>query len=76
VADAGAVKALQKRRSLLAVGLTAVRGDFDRGEILEIVDESGQPVAVAKARISSESLATHLRTPNVEVAHADDIVLL
>ena len=76
MADAGAVKALQKRRSLLAVGLIAVRGDFDRGEILEIVDESGLPVAVAKARISSETLAVQLRTPNVEVAHADDIVLL
>ncbi len=76
VADAGAVRALQGRRSLLAVGLLAVRGDFDRGEILEIVDESGQPVAVAKARISSERLAAQLRAPNVEVAHADDIVLL
>jgi len=74
--DAGAAKALQARRSLLAVGIQAVTGEFDRGEVIEIVDESGESLAVAKARISSQDLLAQLRTPNVEVAHADDIVLL
>ncbi|MCY7352847.1 MAG: glutamate 5-kinase [Cytophagaceae bacterium] len=76
VADAGAVRALKARRSLLAVGIGAIRGEFDRGEVIEILDETGESVAVAKARISSEALAQQLRTPNVAVAHADDIVLL
>ncbi len=74
--DAGAARALQARRSLLAVGIQAVTGEFDRGEVIEILDESGEALAVAKARISSQDLAAQLRTPNVEVAHADDIVLL
>ncbi|MBC7891553.1 MAG: glutamate 5-kinase [Sphingobacteriaceae bacterium] len=74
--DAGAAKALQARRSLLAVGIQAVMGEFDRGEVIEILDESGESLAVAKARISSQDLTAQLRTPNVEVAHADDIVLL
>lgn len=74
--DAGAVRALQARRSLLAVGVRALTGEFDRGEVIEILDEEQQLVAVAKARESSRTLATQLRTPNVEVAHADDIVLL
>lgn len=74
--DVGAAKALQARRSLLAVGIQAVTGEFDRGEVIEIIDENGESLAVAKARISSQDLAAQLRTPNVEVAHADDIVLL
>ena len=74
--DAGAVRALQQRRSLLAVGLRAILGDFSTGEMIEIVDESQLAVAVARARISSETLAQQLNQQNVEVAHANDIVLL
>jgi glutamate 5-kinase len=74
--DDGAVKALLSRRSLLAVGITQVHSDFDKGEVIEITDPAGQIIAVAKARESSSTVISNLKTQNFEVAHADDIVLL
>ncbi len=74
--DAGAVRALQQRRSLLAVGVRAIIGEFMAGEMVEIVGEQDAPVAVARTRISSDVLAQQLNQQNVEVANANDIVLL
>ncbi|QKZ12405.1 glutamate 5-kinase [Spirosoma sp. KUDC1026] len=74
--DAGAVRALQQRRSLLAVGIQNVIGDFAAGEMIEILDEQQSAVAVARVRISSNTLAQQLSHQNVEVANANDIVLL
>ncbi len=74
--DAGAVQALQNRKSLLAVGITAVVGDFEAGEIIEIIDGQRLAMAVARARVPSETIAQNLKTLNFEVANANDIVLL
>ena len=74
--DAGAYKALQKRHSLLAVGIIKVLTDFENGEIIEILDEDNNAVAVAKARIASAMLTKDMNVKNLEVAHADNIVLL
>ncbi|WP_262511076.1 glutamate 5-kinase [Larkinella arboricola] len=74
--DAGAVKALGRRNSLLAVGVRTVEGDFAAGEVVEICDEAGSTVAVARARLSSAQLSMQLNQQNVEVANANDIVLL
>ena len=46
VLDDGAVKVLkQSGRSLLAVGVVAVEGDFERGEVVACVDQEGNEVA-------------------------------
>jgi len=113
--DAGAEKALLKRKSLLAVGVTGFSGDFAAGEIVEIVGESieqypslrnaspkeiagmlhqgglspatstesdAQPgtgprvLGVARTRVSSAELSRNGAAKNLEVAHANDIVLL
>ncbi|HXH99124.1 MAG TPA: glutamate 5-kinase [Sphingobacteriaceae bacterium] len=74
--DAGACKALQNRRSLLAVGIKNVLTGFEEGEIIEIIDELNNAVAVAKAKVSSKSLDGNLKVQNMEVAHTNDIVLL
>lgn len=74
--DAGACKALQNRHSLLAVGIKKILTDFEDGEIIEIVDEGNNAVAVAKAKISSKVLDGKLKVQNLEVAHTNDIVLL
>ncbi|MVM31571.1 glutamate 5-kinase [Spirosoma sp. HMF4905] len=74
--DAGAVRALKQRRSLLAVGVRAVLNDFATGELVEIINEEQETVAVARTRISSETLSQQLNQQNVEVANANDIVLL
>ena len=75
-ADAGAVAALRHRRSLLAVGIRQIEGEFDKGEVMEILDESGSLVAVAKARVSSAELRQNLSTQNFAAAHANDVVLV
>ena len=74
--DSGACKALQKRRSLLAVGIKTVLTGFETGEIIEILDEESNVVAVAKSGIDSSMLAGNTKIKNLEVAHADNIVLL
>jgi glutamate 5-kinase len=74
--DAGAAQALQNRKSLLAVGIQEVTGDFEAGEVVEILDIDDSLLAVAKARESSSVIAQNLKTQNFEVANASDIVLL
>ncbi|MEJ7780809.1 MAG: glutamate 5-kinase [Daejeonella sp.] len=74
--DAGACKALQKRGSLLAVGIKKILTGFENGEIIEILDEQNNAIAVAKSKIASSALVQDQNLKNVEVAHADNIVLL
>lgn len=74
--DAGAQKALEKRRSLLAVGVKAVLEKFACGEVFEIVNENDEVIAVARAKVSSSALSGNAKAQNLEIAHADDIVLL
>ncbi len=85
VLDAGAVRAVVERRtSLLAVGVTGAKGDFGAGDPVEIVGPDG--VVVARGLVafdiddlpalfgkSSVDLPAELRH---EVVHRDDIVLL
>ncbi|SFO96639.1 glutamate 5-kinase [Chitinophaga sp. YR627] len=74
--DEGALAALQKRRSLLAVGVLTVLERFEGGEVFEIVDEEHNVIAVARAKVSSDLLSDEGKVQNLEIAHADDIVLL
>ncbi|MBM3566646.1 MAG: glutamate 5-kinase, partial [Alphaproteobacteria bacterium] len=43
--DAGALKALSGGRSLLPAGITAVAGDFQRGDAVRVLDPAGREVA-------------------------------
>ncbi|HNG88784.1 MAG TPA: glutamate 5-kinase [Saprospiraceae bacterium] len=74
--DAGAVRALQNRKSLLAVGVRRVRGEFDQHDVIELADSHNQVVAVARANYDAAFIAEHLNAQNLEIAHADNIVLL
>jgi glutamate 5-kinase len=81
--DDGAVAAvLQQRRSLLAAGITGVDGDFEAGDVVELVDPRGGVVArgivgydavelPALIGRSTRDLPVELRR---EVVHADDLV--
>ncbi len=72
--DDGAVKAVKSRKSLLAVGVTDVKGGFDGGEVVELVDLNSEVVAVARCRVASSSIDRTVQ--NLIIAHADDIVLI
>ena len=54
--DAGAVKALRNGGSILPVGVTAVEGEFARGQSLTVVDADGAKVAVGLCNYSAEDL--------------------
>jgi glutamate 5-kinase len=57
--DRGAVKVLQQQgRSLLAVGVTAVQGNFTRGELVRCVNSDGHEVA--RGLINYNSVETDL----------------
>lgn len=73
--DKGAVKALHQRRSLLTVGILSVTGKFAHGEVVQIMDEDGKIVGVAKVRLGSAQITESLAQKNVMTAHADDIVM-
>ncbi len=73
VLDKGAVKAIQNRKSLLSVGVLEYIGDFEKGEVVEMLDPQQNPVAVARARYSKAELTNS--SESKEVANADDIVV-
>ncbi|HEX5497385.1 MAG TPA: glutamate 5-kinase [Mycobacteriales bacterium] len=83
--DAGAVEAVVcRRKSLLPAGITAVHGDFDAGDPVDLVDPAGAAVARGLVSYDSGELPALLgrRTgeldPNHrrEVVHRDDLVVL
>lgn len=74
--DGGAVKALQKGSSLLAVGILQIIEKFVVNEVFEILDEQNRAIAVARAKVASEEIQLQQKTEKVIVAHADEIVLL
>ena len=56
--DDGAVAVLEKKgRSLLAVGVISVKGDFTRGELVSCVDPSGREIVRGLTNYSSAELA-------------------
>lgn len=73
--DKGAAKALLSRKSLLTVGITKIDGKFGEGEVVQIMDEEGTILGVAKAKLNAATINKQLKSKNVIAAHADDIVL-
>lgn len=85
VVDDGARSALTARKSsLLPAGITAIDGQFDEGDTVAIVDESGTEFARGMVFIAARDLRQVIgrRTSELpegmvhEVIHRDDLVLL
>lgn len=87
--DAGAVKALvDDGKSLLPVGVCDATGDFERGELVSCLDESGREIARGLVNYSHADTSRILRTPSSriearlgyigepELIHRDNLVLL
>ena len=87
--DAGAVKVLcTDGKSLLPVGVTAVEGSFERGDVVACLDEQGKEIARGLVNYSSAETARILRQPSSEIAsilgyvdeaeliHRDNLILL
>jgi glutamate 5-kinase len=87
--DEGAVRALrQDGKSLLPIGVVAVEGHFERGEVVACVDAHGQEVARGLVNYSAAETAKILRKPSAEIEkilgyvdaselmHRDNMILL
>jgi glutamate 5-kinase len=87
--DAGAARALMDHgKSLLPVGVTAVEGDFERGQTVRVVGPAGTEIARGIANYGAASLVRiqGLRSDQIEktlgyeygpeVIHRDDLVVL
>jgi glutamate 5-kinase len=55
--DAGAARALARGGSLLPVGVTAVAGDFDRGDTVQILNPGGKMIALGLCNYAARDLA-------------------
>jgi glutamate 5-kinase len=89
VLDAGAVRALREEgKSLLPVGVKAVTGEFERGEVVAVVDADGREIArglanysagearriAGKASSAIETALGYMDEP--ELIHRDNLVVL
>lgn len=74
--DLGAAKAILARKSLLAVGLLHMDGEFEAGEVVEILSEDQSPLAIGRVKVSGRYLSQHWKEKKLEVVHADDLVIL
>ena len=89
VLDDGAVKKLSEEgKSLLPIGVTAINGEFGRGEVITCVDPSGRPIARGITNYASSEARRIMRRPSTDIAgilgyvdgpeliHRDNLVLL
>jgi len=89
VLDDGAVAAVRGRKaSLLAAGVTAVRGEFEAGDPVELVAPDGAPIARGFARFAAHEIPAMLGLSTAELranlgeeyarelVHVDDLVVL
>jgi len=85
--DAGALVALERGKSLLPVGVTAIGGDFNRGDTVKIISPNGTTIGqglceydAAEAKkiigLHSKEIA-QLLGPNIRsvLIHRDDMVI-
>jgi glutamate 5-kinase len=89
VLDAGAVKVLKlEGKSLLPIGVTAVAGYFERGDVVACVDTDGKEVARGLINYSASESARIMRKSSSEIEailgyvdeseliHRDNLILL
>lgn len=87
--DSGAVQKLTTEgKSLLPIGVTAVSGEFGRGDVITCADPSGRPIARGISNYSSSEARRIMRRPSGEIGailgfveepeliHRDNMVLL
>lgn len=87
--DDGAVKALREDgKSLLPIGIVAVQGSFERGEVVACINPEGIEIARGLVNYSSAETTRIMRQPStaiagilgyideVELIHRDNLILL
>ena len=57
------------------MGIKKADGKFADGEVVQLMDEEGIILGVAKSKMAAALINKQLKDKNVIAAHADDIVL-
>ena len=66
--DAGAARRVRDQgASLLPVGVTAVHGDFDRGDVIQVRDPAGAEIARGLSNYSATQARRIMRRPSSEI---------
>lgn len=77
IVDDGARRALLNNKSLLSVGVLAVEGNFESGDIAGVSDSQGNEFARGKSALGSKELdKVKGGRSDKEVIHRDNIVIL
>jgi len=80
VIDSGACRAVvEKGKSLLPIGVKAVTGEFGKGDVVSICDESGQEIARGLSNYSAQDAekfkGQKATLPYKELIHRDNLVV-
>lgn len=85
--DQGALKALHSGKSLLAAGIRQIAGQFDRGDVVAIIDKDGHEVARGLVNYDAQDALKIIGKQSAEIhdilgyaarnalVHRDDLVL-
>jgi glutamate 5-kinase len=87
IIDAGAARALATGKSLLAAGVKAVEGKFEKGDAVIVRDEAGAEIARGLSRydvadaerirgLKSDAIEAALGFTEGPLIHADDLALV
>lgn len=77
IVDDGAKKALINKKSLLSVGVCALQGIFECGDVVSITDKQGNEFARGKACVSYRQLEKAKgKRFEKEIVHCDNLVIL
>lgn len=86
--DAGAARAIESGKSLLPIGVTKVRGDFARGDVIAVLGPDGVEIGrglaamnaedanLAKGKKSAAIIGMFGAQNRTELVHADNLALL
>ena len=69
VDDGAAAKLRSEGKSLLPIGMTAVEGDFSRGDVIAVRDAAGSEIARGLANYASAEARLLCRKPSAEFQH-------
>jgi len=77
IVDSGAKSALFNKKSLLSVGVIAVEGNFEAGDVVSVTDKLGEEICRGKAGISSRHLEKVKGNRfEKEIIHRNNLVIL
>jgi len=69
VDDGAAAKLRSDGKSLLPIGMTAVEGEFSRGEVIAVRDSTGREIARGLANYASSEARLLCRKPSNQIEH-------